>query len=92
MYHGFELKVTSRMQLVEQELLILLQKLSSSPFYFYGFHIAQFLIFCVGFRISLFVLFPLAIVLSDLPLFTSSDDPHGIFSRFFNYCLVIEQI
>jgi hypothetical protein len=33
---------------------------------------------------------PLAIVLSDLPRFMSSDDPRGIFSRFFNYCLAIE--
>jgi len=45
----------------EQELLTLLEHLSSSPV-FRGVHVAGFLVFCVMFCRSLFVLFLLAIV------------------------------
>ena len=62
---GFVTRVTRRVSLVEQELLTLLEYLSSPPF-FSEVHVARSLFFCVVFCRSLSVLFRLAIVLSVL--------------------------
>jgi hypothetical protein len=65
---------------VEQELLTLPERLSSSPI-FSGVRVTQSLVFCVMFCRSLFVLlsfFFLTIVLSVI-LFTDYDYPLGIF-------------
>ena len=67
-----------RVPLVEQELLTLLEHLSSPPV-FSGVHVTQSLFLCVMFCRSLFVLFFLAIVLSVLLRFTDSDCLFGIF-------------
>ena len=68
-----------------QELLTL-PKHMSSPLVFSGIRIAQYLVFCVVFCTSLFVLlgffFVLPIVLSDLLRFTASDYPFVILKHF----------
>ena len=67
---------------VEQELLTLLEHLSSTPV-FSGIPVARSLVLCVCFvdRCLSFVLFLLAIVLSDLR-YTDSDYPFGICKLF----------
>ena len=66
---------------VEQDLLAYPGYLSSPPV-FIGNCVARSLVFCVMFCRSLFVLFPLAIVLPVLLRFTASDYPFGIFKLF----------
>lgn len=56
MFHEFELKVTRQKELVDQKLIILRRN------EVHRFRAAKFLVFCVVFRISLVVLFPLAII------------------------------
>ena len=68
---GFVTRVTQRVPLVEQELLILPGHQSSPPV-FSGVRVARVLDLCVMFCRSLFVLFLLAIVLVVLR-FTDSD-------------------
>ena len=72
------LTVTQRVLLVEQNLLTHPEHLSSTSV-FSGFRVARSLVFCGVFCRSLFVLFPLAIVLSVLLRFTDSDYTFGIF-------------
>jgi hypothetical protein len=67
--------------LVEQELLTLLELLSSPPF-LSGVRVIRSLVLCVCFVVCPFVLFLLAIVLSVLLRFTDSDYPFGIFKLF----------
>ena len=79
-YHGFVTRVTRRLRLVEQEVLTLLEYLSSSPV----FSDARSLVFCVVFidNIALpSVLFLLAIVLFVLLRVMVSDYPFSIFKR-----------
>ena len=82
--HDFHIKwyscrvtVKRRVSLVEEELIFLLEHLSSLPV-FSGVRVARSLVFCVMFCWSLFVFFRLAIVLSVL-LFTAFDYPFGVF-------------
>ena len=64
---------------MDQELLSLLEHLSSPPV-FTGVHVPPALALCVVFCRSLFVLFALDIVLSVL-LFTDSDYLHTLFTQ-----------
>ena len=86
------LTVTLWVSHVEQELLTFLEHLTS-PLVFSGVCVAWYLVFCVMFCRSLFVLLSfLAIVLSVLQ-FTASDCPFGIFKTFIsdydNRCSVL---
>jgi hypothetical protein len=74
-------RLTRRLPLVEQELLTLLEHLSAPPVFSEGSCYSIFSFVCMFCR-SLFVLFPLAIVLSVLLRFTDSDYPFGIFKLF----------
>lgn len=69
--------------LVEQELLTILEHLSSPPV-LSGVFVTQSLVFCVVFCRSIFVFlcFILAIVLSVILRCTASDYPSGIFKLF----------
>ena len=69
---GFVTRLTRWVPLVEQELLTLLEHLSS-PLVFSGVRVTRSLVLCVMFCRSLFVLFLLAIVFSVLLWFTDSD-------------------
>ena len=73
---GFVTRVTRRMPQVEQELLIRLEYLSSSPV-FSGVRFTRYLALCV--LVSFFLL---ATMLSVLLRFTDSDYPLGIFKLF----------
>ena len=73
--------------IVEQELLTLLEYLSSIMV-FSEVCVAQSLVLCVVFCQLLFVFFPLAIVLSVLP-FMASDYPFGIFKLFLQNQIVM---
>jgi hypothetical protein len=79
-YHGFVARLTGQVPLAEQDLLTLPEHMSSPPV-FNEFRVTRSLVFCVMFCRSLFVLFPLTIVLSVL-LFTDSDYPFGFFKLF----------
>ena len=68
--------------LVEQELLTILQYMSSTTI-FTEVCVVQSLVFCVAFCKSLFVLFLLAILLSVLR-YTTSDYTYGIIKIFFH--------
>jgi hypothetical protein len=76
--------VILRVPLVEQELLTLMEHMSS-PLVYSGVRVARSLVFCVMFCRSLFIHFLLAIVLSALLRFTTSDYPFGIFKLFLFY-------
>jgi len=77
---GFVTTVTLWVPLVKQELLILLEHLSS-PSSFTGVRVARSLFFCVVFCRSLFILVLLAMVLSVL-WFTDSEYSFVIFKLF----------
>ena len=77
--------LTRWVPLVEQELSILLEHLSSPPV-FSGACVTRSLVLCVCF-VCPFVIFLLAIVLSVLLRYTDSDYPFGIFKLFF-ICLI----
>ena len=70
---------------VEQELPTLPEHLMLSPD-LSGVRVARSSVFCVMFCRSLFVIFPLVIVLSALLRFTASDYPFG-FSNFLFSCI-----
>ena len=77
-------RLTRRVSLVEQKLLILPEHMSSLPG-FSGVRVTSSLVFCIMFCRSLFVpfvLFHLAIVLSVLLRYTDSDYRFGIFKHF----------
>ena len=78
------LTVTRQLSHVEQELMTLPEHLSSHPV-FGGVRVARFLVFCVMFCRSLFVLFRVAIELSVCLRFTDTDYPFGIFNFFIPY-------
>ena len=81
-YHRFVTRVTRRVPLIEQEHL-------RSPPVLSGVRVVRYLVFCVVFCRSLFVLFRLAIVLSVLR-FTYSDYAFGIFKLFlFEYIKIV---
>ena len=70
------------MSLVEQELLTLLENLSS-PTLFSGIRVARHLVFCVVFLDHCPFVFLLAMILS-VPRFTASDYPFGILKPSYN--------
>jgi hypothetical protein len=74
---------------VEQELLTLPRHLGSPPV-FSGVHVARFLVFCIVFCGSMFVLFLLAIVLSVRLPFTISDYLFGIFKLVFKIAVILD--
>jgi hypothetical protein len=81
-YHRFVTRVTRRVPLIEQEYL-------RSPPVLSGVRVVRYLVFCVVFCRSLFVLFRLAIVLSVLR-FTYSDYAFDIFKLFlFEYIKIV---
>ena len=74
---------------IEQELLTFLEHLiMCSPQVFCGICVAQYSVFCVLFCKSMFVPFLLAIVLSVLPPFTTSDCFFGI--SIFTLCISVK--
>jgi hypothetical protein len=75
---GFLTRLTRRVPLVEQKLLILLEHMSSPPV-FGGVCVTRSLILCVVFP---FVLVLFAIVLSDLLRYTDYNYPFGIVKLF----------
>jgi hypothetical protein len=77
---GFVTRLTRRVTLVEQELLIPPEYLSS-PSVLSGIRVTRSLVLCVYF-VDPFVFFLLAIVLSVLLRYTDSDYPFGIFKLF----------
>ena len=81
----FVTKLTRRVPLVEQELLTLLEHLSSPPV-FSGVRVTRSLVLCVC-----FVDRCLSIVLSVLLWYTDSDYPFGIFKLFSN-CITIDGV
>ena len=76
------------MSLVEPELLSLPEHLSS-PQVFGEVRIPRSLVFCVVFRISLFVSFLVAITLSVFFRLTTFEYPFGIFKHFLIPCSII---
>jgi hypothetical protein len=83
----YEIDICCLFIIVEQELLTLLEYLSSIMV-FSEVCVAQSLVLCVVFCQLLFVFFPLAIVLSVLP-FMASDYPFGIFKLFLQNQIVM---
>jgi hypothetical protein len=82
---GFVTRLTQRVPLVEQELLILPEHLSSS-LVFSGVRVTRALVLCVCFvdRCLFFLLFLLSIVMSVILRYTDSDCHFGIFKMFFD--------
>ena len=81
---GFVTRLTRWVPLVDQELLTLPEHLSS-PSVFSGFPVTRSLVLCVCFVdrcLSCYILFLLAIVLSDLFRYTDYDCPFGISKLF----------
>jgi hypothetical protein len=76
--------ITRRVPLVEQQLLTLLEQLSSTPV-FSEVRVNRSLVLCVYLvdRCLFFCTFLLATVLSILLRFTDSDYPYGIFKHFY---------
>ena len=80
---GFVTRLTRQVLLVDQELLTLLEHMSSPPV-LSGVRVTRSLVLCVCFvdHCLSFVLFILAIVLPVLLRFTDFDYPFGIFNLF----------